>query len=188
MKESKIFRYRAILFFLFVLILGKVIHRFFLIEHLNIENVRSIFGENLYSSCFLFIGLFSLGNLLQIPGQIFLTAAVLVLGRNQGYLLTLIAAYISCALSFFCISSIAGDSLKEIKFKWVKKILAQLDDKPFLVVLLLRFIFQTAPALNYALSMSGVSFKNYILATIVALPIPVYIYTLVIDSLSKGSL
>jgi uncharacterized membrane protein YdjX (TVP38/TMEM64 family) len=48
----------------------------------------------------LFILLFALGNLIQIPGWVFLAAAVLALGRFYGGIATYTAACASCVLTF----------------------------------------------------------------------------------------
>lgn len=43
---------------------------------------------------------FALGNLVQIPGRVFLAAAVLTLGQLWGGMVTYIAACISCIVTF----------------------------------------------------------------------------------------
>lgn len=47
-----------------------------------------------------FTPLFSLGNLIRIPGWLFLAAAVLTLGKISGETATYIAATISCCITF----------------------------------------------------------------------------------------
>ncbi|MFD2271350.1 hypothetical protein ACFS07_10105 [Undibacterium arcticum] len=44
---------------------------------------------------------FCLGNLIQIPGWIFLAAAVLALGRTWGGMASYVAAVVSCTVTFF---------------------------------------------------------------------------------------
>ena len=47
-------------------------------------------------------------------------------------------------------------------------------------------LFQTAPALNYALAMSGVKFRNYLIGTLLGLPLPILVYCLFFDLLGKA--
>ena len=62
----------------------------------------------------LFVALFCLGNLIQIPGLLFLAAAVLTLGKFEGGLLTYVAANVSCLATFLLIKIIGGDTLRQI--------------------------------------------------------------------------
>ena len=107
----------------------------------------------------LFVLLFSLGNLIQIPGWLFLAAAVLTLGRLWGGVVTYVAAVTSCALTFVTIRSIGGDALRSIDNRVAVRILRQLDAHPVRSVALLRVLFQTAPPLNYALALSGIRLR-----------------------------
>ena len=65
--------------------------------------------------------------------------------------------------------------------KW----LAQLHLHPIRNVLLLRTVFQTLAALNYALAMSGIGFRKYMVATLLGLPLPIAIYCLLFDYIAK---
>ena len=61
-----------------------------------------------------FVLLFSLGNLIQIPGWLFLAAAVLTLGREMGGIATYVAASISCVATFLIIRFVGGDALRQL--------------------------------------------------------------------------
>jgi uncharacterized membrane protein YdjX (TVP38/TMEM64 family) len=52
-------------------------------------------------------------------------------------------------------------------------------------VVLLRTLFQTLPALNYTLAMSGIGFRKYMAATLVGLPLPIAVYCLFFDYLAR---
>jgi uncharacterized membrane protein YdjX (TVP38/TMEM64 family) len=47
-------------------------------------------------------------------------------------------------------------------------------------------LFQTLPALNYALAMSGVRFRAYLLGTLLGLPLPIALYCLFFDALAQA--
>ncbi len=137
------------------------------------------------SGLLLFVLLFSLGNLIQIPGWLFLAAAVLTLGAGWGGLVTYVAASLSCILTFLLIRTIGGDALRAVPHPLAARILAQLDQHPLRSVFWLRVLFQTVPALNYALALSGIRFWQYLLATLLGLPLPIALYCLFFDRIAR---
>jgi uncharacterized membrane protein YdjX (TVP38/TMEM64 family) len=153
--------------------------------HFNLEFLQHRILENKISGLLIFVLLFSLGNLIQIPGWVFLAAAVLTLGKLWGGVATYVAACLSCTVTFFTIRFIGGDALKQLNNKTAARILRQLDAHPVKSVLLLRVLFQTVPALNYALAMSGVKFRHYLIGTLQGLPLPIMLYCLFFDYLAK---
>lgn len=134
--------------------------------------------DNAFTGTLIFIALFAMGNLIQIPGWIFLAAAVLSLDRFWGGLATYVAAVVSCASTFWVIRSVGGDALRQISNSYAVRILNGLDKRPALSIFFLRLLLQTAPALNYALAMSGIRFRSYLIGTLLGLPIPIALYCL----------
>ncbi|MDP2786828.1 MAG: VTT domain-containing protein [Pseudomonadota bacterium] len=180
-------RYRRLLTVaLFLGLLLAVFQTTGLRDHFSIEFLRQTVLDNRLGGLLIFILLFALGNLIQIPGWIFLAAAVLALGRTWGGLATYVAASISCVISFLIVRLIGGDALRQMKNRIVTRILGQLDSRPIASILLARVMFQTLPALNYALAMSGVRFRAYLLGTLLGLPLPIALYCLFFDTLAKA--
>lgn len=155
-------------------------------EHFNLEFLQQRIAENRISGLLFFVLLFSLGNLIQIPGWIFLAAAVLTLGKGWGGLATYIAACTSCAITFLAIRLVGGDALRQLKSKTAIRLLARLDARPISSVALLRVLFQTVPALNYALALSGISFRQYLAGTLLGLPLPIALYCVFFDYLAAA--
>ena len=154
-------------------------------QHLNLEFLRHQMLDHKISGLFTFILLFSLGNLIQIPGWIFLAAAVLALGRTMGGLATYVAATVSCAMTFFVIRFVGGDVLRQLDKPIIARILRHLDAHPIRSVVFARTLFQTAPPLNYALAMSGIKFRDYLIGTLLGLPLPIFFYCLFFDYLEQ---
>jgi uncharacterized membrane protein YdjX (TVP38/TMEM64 family) len=134
----------------------------------------------------IFVLLFALGNLIQIPGWLFLAAAVLTLGRVDGCVATYVAASISCVATFLVIRFVGGDALRRLDNRIATALLDRLDQRPVTSIVLLRMLFQTVPALNYTLAMSGVRFRNYLTGTLLGLPLPILLYCLFFDYLAKA--
>lgn len=154
-------------------------------EHFSLAFLQQKISANRISGLILFVLIFSLGNLIQIPGWIFLAAAVLTLGKTWGAAATYVAAIISCSITFLTIRLLGGDILRKIKNKIAIKLLEKLDAHPIGSIFLLRMLFQTIPALNYALAMSGVKFREYLIGTMLGLPLPIALYCIFFDYLAK---
>lgn len=151
--------------------------------HFNLPYMRQVIEQHQVGGLLLFVLLFSLGNLIQIPGWVFLAAAVLTLGQMWGAVVTYIAAVVSCVLTFLTIRAVGGDALRQFKNRFAVRILTQLDARPVGSVVLLRLLFQTAPALNYALSMSGIRLRSYLTGTLLGLPVPIALYCIFFEEL-----
>ncbi len=155
-------------------------------DHFNLAFIQQLILQHRIGGLMLFVLLFSLGNLIQIPGWVFLAAAVLTLGRVWGGAVTYVAAVTSCAFTFVTIRALGGNALRLLKNRAAVRILRELDAHPIASVALLRILFQTVPALNYALAMSGIKFRSYLIGTLVGLPVPIALYCIFFDILVTG--
>ena len=155
-------------------------------DHFDLAFVRQVILQHRIGGLILFVALFSLGNLIQIPGWVFLAAAVLALGRMWGFAATYVAAIVSCAITFEIIRALGGDALRSLDNRLAVRILRELDARPIVCVALLRLLFQTAPALNYALAMSGIKLRNYLIGSLIGLPVPIAVYCIFFDVLATG--
>lgn len=153
-------------------------------EHFSLAYLHQRFVEHKLTGMLVFIVAFALGNLVQIPGWIFLGAAVLALGRAWGGLATYVAACISCAVTFYVVRLVGGEALRGIGNPLAARLLARLDAHPVMSVALLRLLFQTVPALNYALAVSGLRFRPYFAGTLLGLPLPILLYCYFFDQLA----
>jgi len=155
-----------------------------LAERFDLTFMRETILRHRVGGLVLFVLLFSLGNLVQIPGLVFLAAAVLTLGKLGGGAVTYVAAVVSCIVTFIVVRFLGGDALRQIKNRVAKRILDELDRYPIGSVALLRLLFQTAPAVNYALALSGLRFRNYLLGTLIGLPLPIALYCVFFEFLA----
>lgn len=155
-------------------------------DQFSLEFLRQRINEHMLSGLLIFVLLFCLGNLIQVPGWIFLAAAVLALGKMWGGIATYIAASLSCVFTFLSIRWVGGAALRKLDNKIVTRVLARLDAQPVRSVMFLRMLFQTVPALNYTLALSGVGFREYLLGTLLGLPLPILLYCLFFDYLAMA--
>jgi len=154
-------------------------------ENLSLAFLRETFSEHTVVGLLIFTALFIVGNLLHVPGWLFLAAAVLALGEVRGGLVTYVAAVVTCAATFWIIRLVGGDALCDIRFSWAKKLLARLHARPVAVVAALRVLAQTMPTLNCVLALSGIRFRSYMAGTVLGLPLPIALYCLFFDYLAR---
>jgi uncharacterized membrane protein YdjX (TVP38/TMEM64 family) len=157
-------------------------------ENFDLDYVRDTLAMHPVSGGALFVALFCLGNLIQIPGWIFLAAAVLTLGKVDGGSLTYLAAVVSCVVTYALIRMLGGDALRELDSPLARRLLGYMDERPLLSIFALRTCFQTAPPLNYSLALSGVPFRQYLVGTVLGLPLPIVAYCLAFELLFDGLL
>lgn len=155
-------------------------------DHFDLAFMREVILQHRIGGLLLFVLLFSLGNLIQIPGWIFLAAAVLTLGRLWGGAATYVAAVTSCILTFVTIRALGGNALRLLTNRVAVRLLRELDSRPMASIVMLRILFQTVPALNYALAMSGIKFRTYLIGTLLGLPVPIALYCIFFDILATG--
>jgi uncharacterized membrane protein YdjX (TVP38/TMEM64 family) len=109
----------------------------------------------------LFILVFAVGELLHVPGMIFVAAGVMAWGPLAGGVVSYLAALVSVSVVFVVVRVIGGQPLATVTQPRVRAILARLDRRPILTVALLRLFLWIAPPVNYALALSTVRYRDY---------------------------
>ncbi len=121
----------------------------------------------------MFVAVFSVGELLHVPGLVFVGAAVLAWGRLWGGALAWGAALVSLSAAFVVVRAVGGQPLGEVRWAWLRKVMARLDERPIATVALLRLVLWFAPTVNYALALSPVRYRDYLVGSALGLVAPV---------------
>lgn len=150
-------------------------------EQLSLEGIRGFMEGAGVVGFLLFLGVFAVGELAHVPGFVFVAAAILAYGRTYGGLAGYVGALLSVCVSFWVVRGVGGQPLAGIQRPFMKRILARLEQRPVRVVAILRLIFWMAPPLNYALAMSNVRFRDYLVGSAVGLVIPLILAATFID-------
>lgn len=156
-----------------------------LADRLTLAGVRELFALHPLGGLALFALAFTMGNLAQVPGTVFMLAAVLALGRFWGGLATYAGASVACLAAFTLLRAVGGDALRGLHGRWARRLFRQLDARPVRSVIGLRMLFQTLPALNLALALSGVGWRAHLVGTLLGLPLPIACYVLAFDQLAR---
>lgn len=178
-------KYRWTLVLVLLAALFVVGHVTGLTEKLEIEQVKTWVRDAGPWGVVLFVGLFVVGELVHVPGLVFVAAAMYVYGEWQGVMVSLGGAVVSVTVSFLIIRFVGGQPLHRIRWNFIRRMLAHLDERPITVVFLLRVVLWLAPVVNYVLAMSRVRFRDYLIGSALGLAIPVTGFALLFDYLKQ---
>lgn len=140
--------------------------RYFGLEYLTqtIENT-GLFGIVLFGVVYV------VGTLMNVPGMIFLFVLFLVYDGIGGFFIGYISTLISMLAHFYFTRGVAGEVFKEIKHPLIKKYSDRLAEKPLSTVIILRLLLFISPPVNYALAFSSIKSKEFIVGSMIAMPV-----------------
>lgn len=169
---------------LFAVVLGSlwfVADRFGLRDSLSPEGIQALAAGAGCMGIVMFLGAFSVGSLIQIPGAAFLVGARVAFGPGLGFVVAYAGALLAISVSFVVVRAIGGQALGEIRWTPMRKALAKLDERPVRTVAILRLALMVSPPLNYALAMSRVRFRDYFVGSAIGLAAPVAVWVFLSD-------
>lgn len=163
-----------------LIILGVVIVALFVVAHLtgltasfSTAKVRTLMQSAGAWGVVVFIVAFAVGEIVHVPGMIFVGAAVLAYGRVRGGLLAFAGAIASVSFTFAFVRTVGGKPLASLENRRVKAILAHLDRRPILTVAGVRLVTWMLPAASYALALTNIAFTDYLAGSALGLALPI---------------
>lgn len=120
-----------------------------------------------------FLIAFACGELLHVPGLVFVGTAVLAWGRLTGGALAYMGALVAVSLAFVIVRAVGGQPLGELRQPRLRAIMARLEQQPIRTVAVLRLFLWLAPALTYALALSRIRYRHYVAGSAIGLALPV---------------
>lgn len=147
-------------------------------DELTVEGIRQSMQAAGIGGFAVFVLTFCVGQLLYIPGFVFVMVSGLAYGPFWGSLASVIAATISVAVSFVVVRTIGGQPLKDIKRPFLQKPFDHLEQRPLRSMIMIRLFLWAIPPVNYTLAMSGVSFRDYMIAAVIGLTPPFVILSI----------
>lgn len=169
---------RPLLMLLFLASLYGAAHYTGLTEHFSREDLRQLIERSGALGVVAFFFLFALGALLHIPAMVFIGAGILAYGALWGGIISFFAGFTAMVTSFLLVRTVGGQVLVEIEQPWVRRMLKQIDDRPIMTVIALRTVLWVSPPLNYALAMSGIRFRDFVVASGLGLVVPMFFISL----------
>jgi uncharacterized membrane protein YdjX (TVP38/TMEM64 family) len=153
-----------------------------------VEELRGAMQSTGALGALLFVVAFCVGELLHIPGLVFVAAGVLAYGRAQGGALSYAAGILSMTFSFLIVRGVSGQALAEIDRPWLKRAMAWVDARPVLTIAALRTVLVLSPPLNYALALTRVRLRDYVLGSAIGLIPPMLVAVLAFEWLLSWAL
>ena len=150
-------------------------------EYMTRENIAHFMQSLGIWGFLLFLLAFALGELVHVPGFVFVFAALIAYGRLWGALAGYAGALVAVTVAFYLVRIVGGRALTEIKQPLIKKALGPLEKHPIRTVALLRSVLWFLPALNYALGLSAIRYRDYILGSAIGFVVPIVIFSVLFD-------
>ena len=121
-----------------------------------------------------FVATFCIGQLLYIPGFLFVIVSGLAYGPFWGSFASVIAATVSVAVSFVIVRHDRWSALEKPQRQAAvpPKALDHLEDRPIRSMIIIRLFLWAIPPVNYTLAMSGVTFRDYMIAAVIGMTPP----------------
>lgn len=165
---------KVVSFFSLILLLGGLGVTFFFIVsgRLDIQTVTSYLtrGHSAFLSAGLFLILFTLRPIFPIPFSIMTVAGGIVFGGFAGTILSFIGSTAGGIVDFLFARRIGSAIFKKSMEKKLNELAEIIKEKEILKIAMLRLIpFMNFDVLNYALGISGVSLKNFIIGSWIGL-------------------
>jgi len=147
-----------------------ILGRYFRVgDYLSQERIEQLVSELGWWGPLAFIGVFTVGQLISIPGIVFVAAAVTAWGKWPGIGASYVATMVSSSAGFLLGRLVGGNAVSEIRAKWVRKGVEKVEKRPFRSVAVLVAIFWMAPPLNYTLGMTRVPLWKFLVGTAIGL-------------------
>ncbi len=141
-------------------------------DQLTVDGIRASMRAAGVGGFLVFAATFAIGQLLYIPGFVFVAVAGLAYGPVWGSVASIVAATISVGISFVIVRTIGGQPLTEIQVPFLKKWLDRLEQQPLRSMIVIRVFLWAIPPVNYTLAMSGVTFRDYMIAAMIGMTPP----------------
>lgn len=157
------------------------VHATGLAQRIDVDAVRGFTESAGWWGLFAYWLAFALGVLVHLPGAAFVGAASVAYGHAIGMLVAYVGANGATSTSFVLVRAVGGQPLGEIRKPWVRRIFARLESHPITTVAVLRAFFFCASWLNYALAMSSLRTRDYLIGSAIGLVPQAVAYALLFD-------
>lgn len=136
-----------------------------------------------------FIALYSLFNVLLVPGTLLSLTAGVVWGWLAGGVWVLVASTIGSAVPYFIARATASEWVDALVRKRAGSFREKLEREGFTALLVMRFVpLVPYVVLNYAAGLAGIRPRDYVIATFFGTIPGIFIFTYLADSVAQGLL
>jgi uncharacterized membrane protein YdjX (TVP38/TMEM64 family) len=119
-----------------------------------------------------YVAMFAIAEVMQLPGAIFVIAAVAAYGPWLGTLVAYVGMNVASIAVFAFGRLVAGRALAEVSHPRVKALMAEIERAPIRTTVLARGVFFVLPGIGYALALSPVRWRDYVIGSAIGLVVP----------------
>ncbi len=149
-------------------------------EYFSLDGLNAVIQNAGGYGIALFILLYAVGILMNVPGVLYLFIGFMIYGDLLGFIVVYWASLVAVIVHFYFVRFMAGEALSEVTNPFVRRQLDKLITRPIQTILVLRVIFYVSPPVNYALALSPVRVRDFIVGSILSLPISIFLYYLLV--------
>ena len=142
-------------------------------DALTVDRLQLTVAEAGWWGVGLFFLAFTVGQLLQVPGAVFIVVGRAAWGPVLGFANGYVGAVLSASLVFLFVRAVGGKPLGDVTWPPARRLLGGLERWPVLTVAALRAVMMLNPPLNYALALSPVQQRHHLLGSMLGLVVPV---------------
>jgi len=140
-------------------------------DALTYHHLQSLLQDGGVWGVGLFLVVCVIGTLLHIPAYVLLAMCFLIYSGLPGFVIGIAAAFAIFTSHFFFARVVGGNALEHIKHPYFIKKLNSLDEQPLKSIILIRLVFFMAPLINFALGLSSIRYKDFIIGSLLGISI-----------------
>ena len=138
----------------------------------TIARLRTLTLEAGSLGVLIYVAAFIVGEIIHVPGLLFVAAGIAIWGRLWGGVISWGASVLALSATFLVVRAIGGRALEGLKYPWLERVLLRLADAPIRTVALLRAVLVISPPGTYALAISSVRFSDFFIGSAIGLLAP----------------
>jgi uncharacterized membrane protein YdjX (TVP38/TMEM64 family) len=119
-----------------------------------------------------YVALFAVGEILQLPGAVFVVAAIAAYGPWLGTAIAYVGMNVASIAVFGFGRLVAGRALAEVTHPRVKALVREVEARPIRTAFVARGVLFVLPGIGYALALSPIRFRDYVIGSAMGLAIP----------------
>lgn len=122
-----------------------------------------------------FVLAFTVGELLHVPGMLFVFVARAAFGAVGGFFLSYGGSMVAVLAPFLLVRGIRTQRERSWQPRWrfLRRLLEGVETHPIRSVAVLRLILWLAPALDYALALTSITTRDYLIGSALGLAAPI---------------
>lgn len=151
--------------------------------YFELDYLRQITSRAGLVGVVIFLGLWAVSYLMQVPAIVFIVAALLGWGSLVGSAIAFTGLIFTTSVSFWTFRFVGGSPLAELDGDWTRSMFEQLDDRPIRTVAILRLVFLVNPLVNLSLVLTDIRYRDYLAGSMIGIVVPLAIIALATDTI-----